>query len=226
MKTARFVACPLVAILVFGSAAQAAVSVFSTPANTQVGGQPVSAQATFTTGAGTVHIVVQNLITDPRSVIQNLSALGFILGGGQSAGTLVTSSANLRSVASNNFTDSGSAATGWKLESAYNLASVLGLRLCDLCAGADGPAHTLIGGPAGSGGYPNANGSINGNGPHNPFLSGNAVFDLNVTGVTAQTTISKVRFQFGTADGTNFVDVTTLLAVEDRTWDMVKELYR
>jgi hypothetical protein len=202
------------------------VSVFSTPANTSVGGQPVSAQATFTTGAGTVHIVVQNLITDPRSVIQNLSALGFILGGGQSAGSLVSSSANLRSVASSNFTDSGAASTGWQLESGYSLSSVLGLRLCDLCSGAAGPAHTLLGAPSGSGGYPNANASIDGNGPHNPFLSGAAVYDLNVPGVTAQTTVSKVRFQFGTADGTNFVDVTTLLAVEQRTWDLVKRLYR
>jgi hypothetical protein len=40
------------------------------------------------------------------------------------------------------------------------------------------PAHTIIG-PAGSGGYTNADGSIAGNGPHNPSLDRTATFTLD-----------------------------------------------
>jgi hypothetical protein len=48
-----------------------------------------------------------------------------------------------------------------------------------------------------------SNASLAGNGPHNPFLVGNAVFDLAVTGVTYQSKIQNVTFGFGTAAGNN-----------------------
>src|SRR5262249_5528632 len=61
-------------------------------------------------------------------------------------------------------------------------------------------------GPPGSGpSYSNANGSIAGNGPHNPFLAESATFTLNVPGVTSASSISAVKFQFGTTDGSNQV---------------------
>jgi hypothetical protein len=179
----------------------------------------VNAQVTFTTGAGTIQVDVVNQIVDPRSVIQNLSALAFTLSSGQSTGTLSSSSANRRTVSGGTFTDQGAASTGWNLQT-YSLNSTAGLRLCVLCAAA-GPAHTLIG----AAGYGNANSSINGNGPHNPFLSGHAIYNLSVPGVTAQTVISRARFQFGTTDGSNFIDVTTALAVEANLWGHVKALY-
>jgi hypothetical protein len=62
---------------------------------------------------------------------------------------------------------------------------------------AAGPDQTIVGG-TGSGAYANANGSINGNGPHNPFLVGTVTFVLNAPGVTANSTFSNVVIQFGT----------------------------
>jgi hypothetical protein len=47
-------------------------------------------------------------------------------------------------------------------------------------------------------------GSIAGNGPHNPFLFETAMFDINISGVTSNSTISNVVFSFGTKP--EFVD--------------------
>ena len=42
-------------------------------------------------------------------------------------------------------------------------------------------------------------GSIAGNGPHNPFLDGTAMFTLDVPGVTSATTVTSAIFSFGTS---------------------------
>ena len=60
-----------------------------------------------------------------------------------------------------------------------------------------GPDQTIIGG-TGSGTYANANGSIAGNNPHNPFLAGTVTFTVLVPGVTVNSTFSNVVIQFGT----------------------------
>lgn len=219
------ITCFLLTSMVSASAALAAVSSFITPADHTLGGLPVNARATFTTGNGTVHIVLKNLTVDPRAVAQNLSALAFALSANQATGNLASSSGTFRTVANTTYTDTGTGATGWRLENNYDLGSAA-LRVCDLCPGAAGPAHTLIGFPAANGKYTNANASILGNRPHNPFLANDAVFDLVVPGVTERTTVTKVRFQFGAADGQAFVDISTVVSVEPRPWDFVKRLYR
>ena len=61
------------------------------------------------------------------------------------------------------------------------------------------PAGLIIG----PGPYTNANGSINDNDPHNPFVDQSATFTFAVTGATADTVISNVLFSFGTTPGTN-----------------------
>ena len=77
------------------------------------------------------------------------------------------------------------------------------ISVCVVCAGSfnvgptAGPEQTIIGG-TGSGAYANANGSIAGNNPHNPFLVGTVTFTLVVPGVTANSTFSNVVVQFGT----------------------------
>jgi hypothetical protein len=60
-----------------------------------------------------------------------------------------------------------------------------------------GPDQTIIGG-TGSGSYANANGSIAGNNPHNPFLVGTVTFTLTIAGVTADSHFSNIFVQFGT----------------------------
>jgi hypothetical protein len=72
---------------------------------------------------------------------------------------------------------------------------------CVICAfgivSPAGPDQTLIGG-TGAGAYANANGSIAGNDPHNPFLAGTLTLTLVVPGVTVNSTFSNVVIQFGT----------------------------
>jgi hypothetical protein len=182
-------------------AAEASTSTYSTAAGSTAGGQPVSATATFITDSGTLEITLENLLADPKSVVQNLSDLGFTFSTGETVGTLTSSSGMERMVAADgSFSDGSTVSTGWALEN--NVGG--GLRLCDLCAGAtDTPAHTIIGGPDGSNVYSSANDSIAGNGPHNPFLAGVVTFNLSIPGLTVDSIVNSVFFSFGTTEGNN-----------------------
>jgi hypothetical protein len=174
---------------------RAASTTFVTPTGSTAGGQPVSAQAVFTTSMNSLTIVLTNLQANPTSVIQNLSDLGFTLSTGQTTGTLASSSGMERTVnGDGSFTDGPVVSTGWKL-------STSPFELDDLAAGAAGPAHWDIGPPDGSGNYSNANGSIAGNKPHNPFLAGPVSFTLDIQGVTDATTVTSATFSFGTTSG-------------------------
>ena len=80
----------------------------------------------------------------------------------------------------------------------------------DVLAGSGhaGPAHLIIGPPGGPT-YSNANGSIAGNKPHNPFLNESATFTITGTGITADTTITSATFSFGTTSGVDVDGVAT-----------------
>jgi hypothetical protein len=66
------------------------------------------------------------------------------------------------------------------------------------------PDETIIGAPKLSDGKYHGGGSINGNDPHNPFVSGSASFLLLIPGVTADTTVTGAMFRFGTEAGAGF----------------------
>ena len=187
--------------LLFCTAAAAETSTiftFKTPANAVTQGNPVAAQAVITVSSNDIHVVLTNLLNNPKSIGQALSFLFFQVDNGTTVGTLSSSSAMSRDVnRSGTYEDVGVVATGWKL-----LGSGAQMELCDIGCAAAGPDNTLIGGPGANGKY-SSNASIAGNGPHNPFLVGNAVFDLAVTGVTYQSKITNVTFGFGTTAGYN-----------------------
>ncbi len=194
----RGVLASLAASLLLAPAAEASISTYDIAPGTTVGGLPVSATVTFTTSTDDIKISLTNLQNNPTGVIQNLSDLAFTLDTGQTIGTLLSSSALLRTVnADGTFTNGGTASTGWELETSGS-----GLRL-HVLGTPIGPAHTLIGGPDGSNLYSNANGSIAGNGPHNPFITGTATFDLQVLGVTTLSLVNSATFSFGTTEGNN-----------------------
>jgi hypothetical protein len=67
-----------------------------------------------------------------------------------------------------------------------------------LAAGGAGPAHLIIGPPGPGNTYSNANGSIAGNGPHNPFLNQSASFTISGSNISADTVITGAVFSFGT----------------------------
>ncbi len=184
------------ALLVCTTTASANTFTFFTPSGATTGGGPVDASAVFTTEAGTVIITLQNLLANPTDVAQLLSDLNFTLSNGATTGTLASSSAQQLTVASNgNFTLGSTAATGWGLNN--NVSG--GLQLDAL--GFVGPAGLIIGPPGPGNVYSNANASIAGNVPHNPFLNETATFTLDILGVTVDTNITSVVFSFGTTAG-------------------------
>jgi hypothetical protein len=155
----------------------------------------------ITTGNGTVTLTLSNDLTNAQviSIIQNISGIYFNVSGYGGTASLTSSSSDQ----STNIADNGSATlggavspTGWAVINNVNG----GLAVCVICPGGNppaGPTQTIIGG-TGSGTYANANGSITGNDPHNPFLVSDVTFTLNVAGVTADSDLSNIVIQFGT----------------------------
>src|SRR5215813_12030655 len=157
---------------------------------------------TIVAGNGTVTITLNNNLTNAQvvTVAQNVSGVYFQVSG-YNGGAVSLSASN--STQSTNIDGSGNAVlagavnpTGWAGGHSGNLITA-----CVICAfgisSPSGPDQTLIGG-TGTGTYANANGSIAGNNPHNPFLAGTLTLTLNVPGVTVDSTFSSVVVQFGT----------------------------
>jgi len=161
--------------------------------------QPVDATAAFTTSAGIITVVPNNLEVNPTAVSQHISDLLFTVITGQTTGSIdqANSSGTSRTVnGDGSFVDNGAVSpTHWSLRTSGSQ-----LYLNDLTGGQ--PVQTIIGSP-GIGGYTNANGSIAGSGPHNPFLFGPVTFTLDVAGVASSSDITAVTFSFGTAAGEN-----------------------
>jgi hypothetical protein len=172
---------------------------FNTPPGATAGGQPVDAHATFTTGAGTLTLTLTNLLANPKSIIQAISDIFFSVSGATGAGTgLYDPTASYITIAANGTSSAAAAPThhAWDLTyggGTFHLDKLCGKNTCGTPAG-------LIIGP---GPYTNANGSIAGNKPHNPFVDQTATFTFLLAGVTANSVISNVVFSFGTETGTN-----------------------
>jgi hypothetical protein len=166
-------------------------------------GLPVAVEATFTTSTDTIAVSVENTVVNPKSVVQNLSGLGFVLSSGETYGSITSSAGLARTVnKGGSYSDGSTVATGWDLENSFTFPLGTGLRLYLLGAPSKiAPAHTIIGDPDTLGFYSNANKSIAGSGTHNQFLYGPVTFALNVPGVTANTTITAAQFSFNTSQG-------------------------
>lgn len=181
---------------------------FQTPPGSEMGGHPVDVRAVFTTNTNLLEVDIYNLINDPQSIIQNLSALGFVLSSGETSGSLTSSSAFERTVnADGTYFDSGQVSTGWVLRNNYSFSFGIGLKLDVLNVGGVTPTHTLLGGPdpLNPSCYTHANPSIAGNLPHNPFIIGPSHFEISIPGLTESSTITGVVFSFGTQRGNDIV---------------------
>jgi hypothetical protein len=181
------------------SPAISATITYVTPTGATTGGGPVNASATFTTGTNSITVTLSNLQPNITDVAQGLSDLFFTYSGPNLTGqTLTGSSGQEITVAGDGtFTTGATVPAGWILSSPLSNT----LLLNDLGAGGAGPAHVIIGPPDAGGTYSNANGSIAGNKPHNPFLNETAMFVISLTGITADTTITGAIFSFGTVAG-------------------------
>jgi len=185
----------LAGLFVSTLSASAATFTFATASGATAGGEAVSASATVTTNAnGTVSVTLNDLLANPMDVGQLISDFDFTLSNGATSGTLTSSSGTTIFIGSGGTTTPGTTgSTGWGVNNNVNG----GIQLDAL--GFVGPAGLIIG----PGPYTNANSSIAGNGPHNPFILDTATFTLLVSGVTDTTSVTSATFSFGTTPGVN-----------------------
>lgn len=193
-------ASPVILALAFiagVSVAKADTFTFVTPPGSTTGGGPVDASATFTTNAGSLSVTLTNLQANIKDVAQALSDLIFTIPG-VTTGSLASSAGQEITVNGNGtFTLGSTVSTGWVLS---NSGSVF--TLDDLQGpGHAGPAHLIIGPPGAGNVYSAANGSIAGNGPHNPFLNQTATFTINIPSLTTASLVTGATFSFGTTEG-------------------------
>jgi hypothetical protein len=189
-----------------------------TPTGATTGGGPVSARADLTTSAGSITLTLTNFQANPTDVSQLLSDVHFAVGnGGSLTGSAQTGASSQELTVNGNGTFSIGAnlttvaAVGW----VYTTTSTTDGTLDVLQGpGHAGPAHLIIGPPGGPT-YANANGSIAGNGAHNPFLNQLASFTITAPNVTSGTTITGVTFSFGTTEGAAEITGVPLVAVPE-----------
>jgi hypothetical protein len=198
MKPAKYIAIYLA--LLCGSNAYATTSTYTFTGTTN--GGPSSADAKFVTGNGTITVTLDDLLSNPSNVGQLLSDIFFTPSGG------TTSSASISSASGTPLTvaSGGSYTVGSPVTPNWSLSSPSSGTLLLTFAGGP-PDHLIIGtssnGTYTGGTYSNANASIAGNGPHNPFLESGVTFNLAVPGITAANTITSATFSFGTTAGDN-----------------------
>lgn len=194
------IACVLALFALSAGARQIA---FSTAPGALSGTQPVSVEAIFDFSPTSVMITVTNYSNNPVDVTQGLSGLAF-----QPTGqgmTIIQPKLSSSSGSDIDIYSGGThstpvqvSTTSWGLSTSSNPGG-LPLQVCRLCnPHAD---ELLLGDWDTNGLYSNANGSIAGNPPHNPFLYRTATF--TVTGINSATSINSVIFAFGTSAGQN-----------------------
>ena len=167
-------------------------------------------QADFTTGAGTLTITLTNLVVDPGSVADNISGLGFTIDPAAGAALVSQTGVLLEVYGGGPNTDGtytelfgGAPQTlYWNFDASTLFLSALGTGR----PGEQPPDETIIGAPRPPAGKYHGGGSINGNGPHNPFVNGSAIFVLSIPGVTADTLVTSAIFRFGTNANEGFED--------------------
>jgi hypothetical protein len=191
-------------ISAFAATSHASTITFITPTGSTTSGGPVSASATVTTSAGQIVISLTDLLANPSDVAQLVSDFDFVLSNGATTGTLVSQVGQQIDVHADGTTSNHPGnPTGWQLNS--NVGG--GIQISAL---GGGQPYDLIIGPPGPGGvYTAANGSIAGNGPHNPFINQTGTFTINIAGVTAATTVTSATFSFGTTAGVDIPGVPT-----------------
>lgn len=160
---------------------------------------PVSAQATFTPGNGSITVVLTDLLQNPTSDGQLISGVQFNISGATTNGSLSTVNSGLISTINTNSGGTYTAGvtdalTRWKANESGTQITLTTL--------SGGQPNSLIIGPDNMNGfnpavgaYTNANSSVL---QHNPAVLGTGTFVITAPGVTTDSQLSDVAFQFGT----------------------------
>ena len=199
-------AAALAACVYIVCAHPAHANTWTTPTGTTVEGLPVDASANIVNNFGDTYTVTLNdTQANPTSVAQALSGLAitfqntvvpiapFYQGDGVAVG------------ANGAATYIPGAVYGEYLNVPSPWVTTFNKSFTAAIVSASSPAYSLIGPPGPDGTYSNANGSIAGNGPHNPFLTGPVTFNITISGLTASDTVNSAIFSFGTTEGAELV---------------------
>ena len=190
-------------VLLIASHVNASTVTFS---NVNVGdpSYPLSGSIDFTFGSGTVTVTINNTTTSTFSASELLGGVQFTLAGsGYGTPSIETSDAGQPVYVGNEVTIAGSPKKGsttpvdgsytvsgsktnstlsnpWKASGGGSTFSLTRSGAEDLVIGPPNKATNLYTG----------DGSINGNGGHNPFISQTATFTLDISGVTTSSSLS------------------------------------
>ena len=168
-------------------------------------GDPISAMATFTTGASTVTVDIWNTQVNPVSVGTDISDLCFVLSTGQhTGGTIGSFTGTQRTIngSDGTYSDVTVTTSHWELLNNVSIgAGSTGFELNTLYGGSQ--ADTIIGASNGSNLYTGSGLASFNSGDHRPELFGTAStpveFVLCISGVTADSIVTFADFSFGTS---------------------------
>jgi hypothetical protein len=186
--------CAAVAAFALASAAQASIISFNASGSGSDGA--LSAEATLTTSLDEIIVSLSSLITNPTSVGQEVSSIEFILSNTPDSATLSGATGTLIDIAADGtVTPHVGTIDHWGVGLDTSTGQIT-LETAGTVAAGGQPVDLIIGTAAS---YPNANSSITG---HSPHIQGTGTFTLSVPGVTADTTVNSVIFNFGTGPDT------------------------
>jgi hypothetical protein len=166
----------------------------------------LSASADFTISAGQILVTITNTLA-PSQIIsagQTVSDLSFTLSNAPGTLGTISASGQLANIgAAGTVTNVGGSPVRWLGEgppppNGTGFFGISGNTITLEAIGGGQPSELLL--PSGTS-YTNANASITG-GQFNPFVIGSETFTLNLSGVTANTTITGATFSFGTGPDT------------------------
>jgi hypothetical protein len=155
----------------------------------------VGASAVITTAANLLTVVLTSTVMNPTADGQELSGIFITLSNTPTGSpTLSSATGNLINISGGTSTpDTTDSITHWG-------TSLTGSQVCLETAGTTcAPMHKPIDLIIGDGSFTNANPSITG---RDPQIDGTGTFVLTLNGISADTTVSAVTFEFGTASFT------------------------
>jgi hypothetical protein len=195
MKNKRFAF--LLGSLVVASGLNAASFTF----NSTLGGFPASARVTTTFSQNALTVVIDQLTSNPTSIIQGVASIDFDVFQNQNQlnGSLGSVVGQLITIANNQTFANIAGTPNWQKQSANDF-------LTTTLVGQN--KHVLLGAPGGPT-YSNSNGSIAGNNGHPAFVSEILTLNYSIMGATADSSIANLRLGFGTRP-------TWVMLTEDR----------
>lgn len=188
--------------LVSGISAAGATTITYTASGTNSDHEALSASAQFTTGAGSLTVVLSNTLTADqiRSAGDAVSDISFTLSNAPGTQGTLTASGQQGNIGSGGVVTYTSGSPGRFIGVGGGSFTVSGDTITMEAIGGGKPSEMILPLVANGGAYSNANASITQN--FSPYTIGPGTFTLDFSGITAGTTITAATFSFGTGPDT------------------------